>query len=82
MNLSPETLLARRLERDVRERGRTKEFVLRQYHQTVAPMNEESVLPTRIFADVFVSGEDPLEDSAAAVVNHMSLASGTENRTN
>ncbi len=82
VNLTPETLLARRLERDVRERGRTKEFVLRQYHQTVAPMNEESVLPTSVFADVLVSGEDPLEHSAAAVVNHMSLSSVTKKRAN
>lgn len=72
IDLPAETSLARRLERDVKERGRTRESVLRQYHQTVKPMTEQSVLPTRQFADVVVNGEAPVEDSAAVVVNHLS----------
>jgi len=60
--------LARRQFRDVRERGRTPESVLKQYAETVRPMAELHVLPTRRFADVVVSGQAPLESSSAAVL--------------
>lgn len=55
--------LSRRVARDTVERGRTVESVLRQYAETVRPMAERFVLPTREFADVVVSGTEPLECS-------------------
>lgn len=63
--------LARRQLRDVRERGRTPESVLKQYTDTVRPMAELHVRPTRRFADVIVSGKVPLEVSSAAVLAHV-----------
>jgi uridine kinase len=58
----------RRLERDVRERGRTPESVREQYDSTVRPMAETYILPTRRFADLVLSGTDPLEQSVRAVL--------------
>lgn len=58
----------RRLERDVRERGRTPESVREQYESTVRPMAERYVLPTRDFADLVLSGEAPLEESVSLVL--------------
>ena len=46
--------LLRRLRRDVAERGRTPEDVLRQWEQTVRPMHLEFVEPSRRRADVIV----------------------------
>ncbi len=46
--------LARRLLRDVRERGRTMESVLEQYVTTVKPMHEEFVEPSKKYADVII----------------------------
>jgi uridine kinase len=63
-----EVCLARRQRRDVRERGRTPESVLKQYTETVRPMAELYVRPTRRFADIVVSGEAPLEQTSADVV--------------
>lgn len=63
--------LARREERDLRERGRTLESVRAQYAATVRPMAERFVLPTESFADVVVSGEDPVDRSCEAVLTHM-----------
>jgi uridine kinase len=60
--------LRRRLERDIAERGRTRECVLRQYEETVWPMAQCFVLPSREFADLVVSGEEPLDKSVAQVV--------------
>lgn len=63
-----EVCLARRRVRDVRERGRTPESVLDQYAATVRPMAELYVHPTRRFADIVISGEAQLEQSASQVV--------------
>lgn len=64
--------LARRLERDMRERGRTRESVLEQYTATVRPMNEQYILPLRDFADKVVNGENPVDQSAAAIAADLS----------
>jgi uridine kinase len=44
--------LARRLNRDLTERGRTAESVLAQYEATVRPMHREFVEPGKAFADL------------------------------
>lgn len=44
----------RRLERDITERGRTVESVVRQYQATVRPMHLEFVEPSKRYADVII----------------------------
>ena len=44
--------LQRRMERDIRERGRTPESVRLQFEETVRPMTHLHIDPTRSFADV------------------------------
>ena len=46
--------LCRRIVRDVRERGRTLESVVDQYQNTVKPMHEQYVEPSKKFADIIV----------------------------
>ena len=46
--------LARRISRDLRERGRSLDDVLRQYMETVRPMHLEFVEPSKRWADVIV----------------------------
>jgi len=46
--------LARRIMRDVRDRGRTMESVINQYIKTVKPMHEEFVEPSKKYADVII----------------------------
>ena len=46
--------LCRRIARDVNERGRTLESVLSQYQQTVKPMHEKYVEPSKKFANIIV----------------------------
>jgi len=60
--------LSRRVERDVRERGRSPESVVEQFQRHVVPMYEEYVEPTREFADLVVDGERPLEESLGSVL--------------
>jgi uridine kinase len=44
----------RRLQRDISERGRSVESVIRQYTETVRPMHLEFVEPSKRYADVIV----------------------------
>ena len=46
--------LCRRIARDVNERGRTLESVLTQYQDTVKPMHEMYVEPSKKFANIIV----------------------------
>ena len=46
--------LCRRIKRDVNKRGRTLESVLSQYLQTVKPMHEKYVEPSKKYADIVV----------------------------
>ena len=46
--------LARRILRDVRQRGRSMESVIDQYITTVKPMHEEFVEPSKRYADVII----------------------------
>ena len=46
--------LRRRIKRDVNKRGRTLESVLQQYQETVKPMHEKYVEPSKKYADIVV----------------------------
>ena len=46
--------LCRRIARDVNERGRTLESVLSQYQQTVKPMHEKYVEPSKKYANLVI----------------------------
>ena len=47
-----DTRILRRIMRDVKERGRTLESVVNQYLNTVKPMHEQYVQPSRKYADL------------------------------
>lgn len=59
----------RRLERDVKERGRSEQSVARQYAATVRPMAFAYVRPSSAHADLVVSGVEPLEESTALALS-------------
>lgn len=63
-----EICLARRLDRDVRERGRTPESVREQFERTVSPMARLYVEPTAANADLVLDGTGPIEESVAAAL--------------
>jgi len=71
IDVPEEVCLARRMDRDIRERGRSPESVIEQYASTVQPMAKLHVHPTRALADVVASGCEPLEESARKVLAHI-----------
>lgn len=54
VDTDPDIRLIRRLKRDISERGRTVDDVLRQYKDTVRPMHLEFVEPSKRYADVII----------------------------
>lgn len=48
--------LMRRLRRDLIERGRSVDSILRQYEDSVRPMHQQFVEPSKRFADVIIPG--------------------------
>ncbi|MFO7547751.1 MAG: uridine kinase [Acidimicrobiia bacterium] len=54
VDADPDLRLARRLERDIAERGRSPESVIRQYLATVRPMHLEFVEPSKRYADLII----------------------------
>jgi uridine kinase len=63
-----DTCLARRIFRDVRERGRTEDSVRQQYEATVRPMCERYVASTRNFADLTLSGVANVKQSVYTIL--------------
>lgn len=64
-----DTCLSRRVKRDTSERGRTREAVFRQFYDTVIPMYNKYVLPTREYADLIVDAEEPAELTAGKIIS-------------
>jgi len=54
VDTDPDLRLARRLERDIAERGRSVDSVIDQYFATVRPMHIEFVEPSRRHADLII----------------------------
>jgi len=46
--------IIRRMQRDIRERGRTMESVIEQYVNVVRPMHNQFIEPTKRYADIIV----------------------------
>jgi len=54
VDTDPDLRFIRRLQRDISERGRTTENVIRQYLKTVRPSHLEFVEPSKRYADVII----------------------------
>lgn len=57
----------RRKVRDINERGYNLAFVLDQYQTNVRPGNDNFIEATRQLADLVISGEQPIEESARQI---------------
>lgn len=71
VDLEDQPCLERRIYRDTRERGRTEESVVKQFRETVQPMANLYVRPTRQNADIVVPGDNDINLSVATVIDHV-----------
>ena len=56
VKLEEQNCLERRINRDISERGRSKEDILKQYNATVKPMYDKFIAPSESNADLVVPG--------------------------
>ncbi len=68
-----EVRFARRMERDVRERGRTVAGVYLQFTRQVKPMHDQFVEPSKARASLVLSGESALDDELHRVLDALAL---------
>lgn len=68
---SDEVCFQRRLVRDPVERGFTPEYVSMQYQETVRPMYQKFVHPTKNQADVVLNGKGIVLDSIRAIMSKL-----------
>ena len=66
-----EVRLARRLEKDVRDRGRDREGVIRQFGASVEPMHETLVFPSSEFADVCFTHPFDVEHATQVILGNL-----------
>jgi len=59
--------LLRRIQRDMRERGRDLEVINNQYLREVRPMHEEFVEPSKEFADTIISGDWNIKETVDSI---------------
>ncbi len=69
LDADADTRLLRRLDRDIRERKRSIESVRKQYLDTVKPMHEQFVEPSKKFADLILQGDSSQESVVRFIVN-------------
>lgn len=76
LDVPPDVRMARRIARDVESRGRTAESVRRQYEESVRPMHELYVAPTRAHADLVLVNDGDVGGCLQAVCSALEVASG------
>ncbi|KYD11169.1 uridine kinase [Caldibacillus debilis] len=54
VDADPDIRIIRRLQRDILERGRSMESVIRQYLEVVRPMHNQFIEPTKRYADIII----------------------------
>jgi uridine kinase len=71
VNAPHDVCLARRIHRDMRDRGRTEQSVREQFHATARPMADLYVVPSAARASVTVEGTDSLDWSVEQILTRL-----------
>lgn len=76
---SRERRLVRRIDRDIKERGRTYESVVEQYFATVLPMYEEIIAPSQYYADLIINNDGYSKKSIDVLVSVLNTMMAKDN---
>jgi uridine kinase len=63
----------RRIERDIKFRGRTRSSIEKQYYSTVKPMHEEFVQPSKSYSDIVIDGTAFINKSINQIKSRLDL---------
>lgn len=73
IDATDEIRLKRRIKRDVKERGRTPETVKKQYLETVKPMHDQFIEPSKFHADMIIDGNNYNEEEIEKIIEKLNL---------
>ena len=73
ISASRERRLVRRIDRDMKERGRTYESIIEQYFTTVLPMFEEIIAPSQYYADLIINNDGYTTRSIDVLVSVLNI---------
>jgi uridine kinase len=76
VELDDDTRFIRRLQRDIKERGRSVESVIDQYLNTVKPMHHKYVKPTKRHADVIIPNDYNHDVAVDIIVSKIKMILG------
>lgn len=79
MKCSYEERFARRLSRDIAERGRTEDFVHKQFHEDVEPAHQAFVAPSAVFADEVIEQQEYITDLTGLIDRLVGILPPVEN---
>jgi len=71
VDAAPDIRFIRRLQKDIKERGRPIESVIKQYLETVRPMHLEFVEKSKEYADVIIAGESNDQQAIDTMVSQI-----------
>ena len=63
----------RRIDRDIKFRGRTKSSIEKQYYSTVKPMHEKFVQPSKSYSDIVIDGTACINESINQIKSKLDL---------
>lgn len=70
----------RRLKRDIAERGRTVDSVIRQYTKTVRPMYLQFIEPSKKYADILIAGDGQNPEAVDFLTNKIITLLNNDNQ--
>ena len=70
--------LIRRINRDIKERGRSIDSVIEQYKNTVKPMHEQFVEPSKKYADIIIPNGGENETALTILKEHLRILIGDD----
>ena len=68
LDIPSDIRLIRRINRDMNNRGRTIESITKQYLDTVRPMHEQFVEPSKNYADISIDNEKSIESIIESIM--------------
>jgi uridine kinase len=71
IDIDDDSALARRIQRDVNERGRTPDSVIAQFRATVQPATVRHIRPSAATATLLVHGDANVDDNIAAITQRL-----------
>lgn len=81
VDVDSDTRLARRIRRDIANRGRSINSILDQYESTVKPSHDAFIYPTKAEADIIIPRGAENEPAIELVLQHLKTKLSVRNLT-